>query len=346
MSDALTSPAQAVEAQAAQWLLRRDEPGWSADDQRALEAWLEESTSHKAAFWRLEHGWRAVGRLGALSPVALDAVAPEIDTPARPPSRRPAAGTGRAGPCAAGAAGRSPPAWSRQRPSSSPWACRWPAATATPPRSAATRPCPWPTARGSSSAPTARLVADVRHASRNVWLDHGEAYFEVAHDPRHPFVVHAGPRTITVLGTRFAVRRDGDRVRVVVAEGRVKVQLSKAAIGASPATAPSAEVITRGDTLMAAAGSNLVSRGSISRVAGELSWREGRLTFDQETLGDAAAEFNRFNTTRLVVADAAVADMRIGGSFEAGNVEGFARLMQEAYGLRVARHDGEIEISR
>jgi transmembrane sensor len=35
--------------------------------------------------------------------------------------------------------------------------------------------------------------------------------------------VHAGKRTITVLGTKFSVRREKDRVTVNVVEGRVRV---------------------------------------------------------------------------------------------------------------------------
>ncbi len=61
---------------------------------------------------------------------------------------------------------------------------------------------------------------------RTVTLDGGEAYFEVVHDARHPFVVLAGNRRITDLGTKFSVSREGDHVQVVVKEGRVRVTLS------------------------------------------------------------------------------------------------------------------------
>src|SRR3981081_2715846 len=44
---------QEIEAQAAEWLMRREQPEWSQADQVALAGWLDESMSHKAAFWRL-----------------------------------------------------------------------------------------------------------------------------------------------------------------------------------------------------------------------------------------------------------------------------------------------------
>src|SRR3546814_5883417 len=58
---------------------------------------------------------------------------------------------------------------------------------------------------------------------RRVWLDNGEVFFEIAHDAAHPFVIFAGPKRITVLGTKFSVRRDGDKVSVSVLEGRVRI---------------------------------------------------------------------------------------------------------------------------
>ena len=54
----------------------------------------------------------------------------------------------------------------------------------------------------------------------------GEAYFEVARDVNHPFIVHANGGRIEVLGTKFNVRAWGAGQPVVVAvqEGRVAFQ--------------------------------------------------------------------------------------------------------------------------
>jgi len=52
-----------IEEQAALWVMRREEPGWSSFDEAALDDWLDQSDLHKAAFWRLEHGWRRADRI-------------------------------------------------------------------------------------------------------------------------------------------------------------------------------------------------------------------------------------------------------------------------------------------
>jgi ferric-dicitrate binding protein FerR (iron transport regulator) len=61
-------------------------------------------------------------------------------------------------------------------------------------------------------------------AQRQVELQ-GEAYFEVAHDTKHPFVVRSGAIHTQVLGTRFNVRAyaDDPDVEVAVLSGKVRV---------------------------------------------------------------------------------------------------------------------------
>ncbi|MDB5436199.1 MAG: hypothetical protein JWR47_2456 [Phenylobacterium sp.] len=317
-----------TEEAAARWLLRQEESGWSQENQAELDAWLAAAPENKVAYWRLEHGWRKVDRLAALR-------GPPLPAPSLPPwpERRPL-GTWRPVAVAAGIA-----------------ACLvagaliWPAPGLLGHKTYETE------VGGRETVPLAdgtrvelntqtSLRAAVTAKSREVWLDKGEAYFEVAHDPTRPFVVHAGAKTVTVLGTKFSVRRNGDQVEVAVVEGRVRVT-DTASVAATPPP-----VLTRGDTAIAEGPSMIVAPKSVERVASELSWRQGLLTFDQSTLADAAGEFNRYNRKKLVIADGEVAQTRIGGSFEAENVDAFARLLQRAYGLKVDDNGETLKISQ
>ncbi|AYB31000.1 FecR family protein [Chryseolinea soli] len=56
--------------------------------------------------------------------------------------------------------------------------------------------------------------------TRNVTL-HGEALFEVAKDPRHPFIIQSGHVTTTVLGTSFNLKSSPTRVELTVLTGKV-----------------------------------------------------------------------------------------------------------------------------
>lgn len=315
-----------VEARAAFYVMRREEPGWSEQDEAALTAWLGESMAHKAAYWRLAHGWEQADRIRALGPQA---------------------------------------SLGETRWRLGAWPALMVAATliaaaivsiftvfSQPP--AAVAPTAFRTSIGQTrhiglpdgskvQLNTATIVrASLTAARREVWLDRGEAFFDVTHEGGRPFVVHAGPRTITVMGTKFAVRRDGDSVTVTVVEGRVRID----PVDPGPASSETgAQILGQGERALVRGNATLLTARSIERVEGELAWRQGNLSFEQSTLAEAAAEFNRYNRRRIVVTDPEIASIRIGGTFQASNADAFIRLLKEAYGLRVVERGDEVVIS-
>lgn len=315
-----------IEEAAARWIVRKESGAWSPEDDAALEAWLDEQMAHKAAFWRLRHGWAAADRVGALG-----------FPPAEPRRRRP---------------WRSwvPVRWVEARPGA---ASAIAAALALTIGIAGVTLRPAPEAMPQSapvvvqtSVGTQRKIAlrdgskielntatVVRTATgqnqREVWLDKGEAYFEIAHRPDAPFVVHAGPRTVTVLGTRFIVRREGEKVTVAVLSGRVRVE------DATETESARAAVIGRGDIAYAQAHGTLVALAAPARVDAMAGWRDGVLVFENERLADAVADFNRYTNRPIRIADPAVANIRIGGTFQINNSAGFLDLLHSAYGLDV-----------
>ena len=214
--------AQRIEEEAACWLMRRDEPDWSPADQAALDVWLQGSMAHKAAFWRLEQGWAAAGRLAATAQRGHEVSRPRrgLALFAIAASLLLAIGL---------AVAVLLPAPATHDPDVQQFATRVGERRAV------------ALADGSRIELNTgtRLRAALAAGTRELWLDEGEAYFDVAHDAQRPFIVHAGSRTITVLGTKFAVRLDRGRVQVAVSEGRVRID--------QPADAGRSASITRGD---------------------------------------------------------------------------------------------------
>ncbi|WGG52146.1 FecR family protein [Rugamonas sp. DEMB1] len=320
-----------IEARAADWIAARDGARWDAAQQGALDAWLGAATAHRVAFLRLDAVWRDTARLRAMAPQPQAQQQQQQQPAVRPlrpqrPAWRLAAGLLLALGLAGGAA-----VWRGAAPELS-------YAVAHGARQNVRL------ADGSQLVlnTDTRLRSRVDARQRTVWLDRGEAYFDIAHDPAHPFVIEAGTQRITVLGTRFSVRRDKDLVRVEVVGGRVKVET----VGAARPRDGAATVLGQNELVVADAEHVLVGRKSAEQIARDLSWRQGRLVLDQMTLGQAAEAFNRYNHKRLRIVDQATAELRIGGSFEVGNVEAFARLLQQGFGLTVRDGRDEILVSR
>jgi transmembrane sensor len=366
--------AERIESAAADWLARRDANHWSEADQQQLDAWIAESISHRIAWLRLESTWQRADRLSALRAPAVPTAAAAATTST--PSTAPTASSAPAAPIVVpiplpvrpAAPAPSPrrtgtrglPRFSTQRIAASmvlaAAACSWLGWRYTQ---------DWQSAHYATAVGARQQVALadgsvltlntatqlrtlVNQSGRKVWLEDGEAYFDIAHDKKHPFVVIAGDRRITVLGTRFVVRRQGEQVNVVVEEGRVQIasaQASEGSGGSGGAGDVAPTVVVRNQAAVAHAGNVLVMPKAPKQIDDELSWRQGKLVFDQTTLGDAATQFNRYNTRKLVIADAAVARIRIGGSFDANNMGGFVALLKQGFGLAVQDSGNEIRIS-
>lgn len=177
---------------------------------------------------------------------------------------------------------------------------------------------------------------------RNVYLAEGEAFFTVAKDSSRPFRVLSDTAVVRAIGTQFNVHRKEHATEIVVMEGRVAVArdathiASSSAAGASGSTAPMPAGALPSSTETAKQTGNAVSdivevgaggfvQVSEDRLASDtlpepgraVAWRQRRLIFEQDTLADVVAEFNRYNTLQVVIDDPALAGERINGVFDA-----------------------------
>mgnify|MGYP000932167319 CR=1 FL=1 len=68
---------------------------------------------------------------------------------------------------------------------------------------------------------------------REIWLEEGEAFFEVAKNPEKPFIIHTHTLQTTVKGTSFNVKayKEIDESSVSVREGKVEVRHNTKLLG-------------------------------------------------------------------------------------------------------------------
>ncbi len=171
---------------------------------------------------------------------------------------------------------------------------------------------------------------------RMVWLDKGEAWFHVSHNPANPFVLIAGKHQVTDLGTEFLVRRTPGRMEVALLNGRASLSTD----GTQTA------MLRPGDDAIASSLSVMVTRKAPQDLADELAWRRGVLVFRSTRLADVVREVNRYNTTKLVIADPSIENLKFTGEIATGDFEDFLSLAQTALNLHVDRRGNDILISR
>ena len=199
---------------------------------------------------------------------------------------------------------------------------------------------------------------------RIVELETGEALFEVAKDPRRPFVAVADGVEVRAIGTSFVVRSDagaagrdeasGD-TSVTLIEGKVvvtKVSGKNERVSPvspmSPMSSVMAVEMLPGERLRIALAPGLKSaevakdRPRIDQVT---AWQRGEAVFDRATLREAVAEMNRYSPMRLALAEeGGLAQLRISGVYRTGDNASFARAVAELTGLRIVEHPDRIEL--
>ena len=325
-----------IDAAAGDWLAKRDSGDWADEDELRFNQWLSESTLHRVAYLRIEQVWERTARLqalragrapGEIPPAGAWAQSPYSRTEGVAPTRR-AAGWLRssrvmrslaAAAVLAIVAGAGFELWLSQSSY----------------RTAVGGLASVPMADGSKVIlnTDSQIHVEVNQHERRVDLERGEAFFEVAKDASRPFVVHAGNKRVVAVGTQFSVRREADDLRVVVTEGKVRIESSGAP-----------QAVVAGTVARASEAGVLLKKEDIAEAEESLSWRTGTLVFREMTLADAVAEFNRYNTHKIVIEDASVGSLEVAGSFRADNVDAFVRLLARGYPLRVEQHNDELII--
>lgn len=164
---------------------------------------------------------------------------------------------------------------------------------------------------------------------RHISLLRGEALFDVAKDVDRPFVVVADGMEVVAVGTSFSVRREpGEPLQVTVREGVVEVLDPGSKQNAVRIAANFAASVRHGATVH-------MQPLAADQVDRNLAWRQGMLSFDGNTLGQAAATFARYNQTRILIDDPRVAERRVVGLYSATDPAGFAQAVAAALNLRV-----------
>lgn len=120
----------------------------------------------------------------------------------------------------------------------------------------------------------------------------GEAYFEVAKDPLHPFVVKTATQDVEVLGTHFNINSytDENSTRTTLLEGAVKVSLRDGML--SRVIKPGEEVLNTQRQLQV----------KTANIKDAVAWKSGYFRFNNENLESIMRQVSRWYDVDVVYA--------------------------------------------
>lgn len=167
-----------------------------------------------------------------------------------------------------------------------------------------------------------RIPAKFGTSMRGLGLS-GTATFTVA-PQKEPFLVRAGPATITATGTEFVVRAypDERRVTVFVREGTVEVDAGD-----------SSRTLTKGTGVIVHADSSF-HQAAMTEFTETVGWPDGTIVVADRELRHVLAEFKRWYGVDLFVADTALLSRRVTLQAKADSWEDASAALERATNLK------------
>ena len=294
----------AVINEATKWfaLLRSDAA--TDEDRRAFEAWRSADPRHAAAYEETLSIWEDVGELDDLKDLAA---APEL----RRPKRRPRAFVYGALAAAVGLAVVLPaiifaqPAW------------LLPNVHATP--TAQTAQIALPDGSVADLAPKSKVRIAYSDGERRIYLQSGEAFFDVRKGDARAFVVASGETEVRVTGTKFNVRQGPAGITVSVAEGEVEVRRRAPRISADESVAVE-QRLSAGEQVAAPISGEGLASVVQAPPATIGSWRVGRLAYKGAPLREFIADANRYSHIPIV-ADQSLLELPLVASLRTDQID-------------------------
>lgn len=184
------------------------------------------------------------------------------------------------------------------------------------------------------------LIVEPNPAAPRIRLVRGEAVFRFPSGSKDELRMPGSEATVSGENAEIAIREHLDRVTVMVIAGEIRLTDSNHARSTLDTHLRSWRVGAAHEATVwrTRGGAQIFVRAiPASVILQRISWRNGILIFRGESLAEVAAEFNRYNKIKIVVADESLSRARIGGSFKAYDADAFVEAVSSVLPVRAER---------
>jgi len=172
---------------------------------------------------------------------------------------------------------------------------------------------------------------------RDFRIERGEIAMELATGA--PITLVVAIASLSLSPGSFDARLVDGRVGLTVHQGRATASVLTNGVSRTA-------VVESGQSAEWGPGLARIQPTSVAARERLTAWRNGNVVFDDETLAAAVAEYNRYLSRKIVVADPVLATMRIGGRFATSDPTAFLHAVSVALNADIRRDAGSIQIVR
>lgn len=175
--------------------------------------------------------------------------------------------------------------------------------------------------------------------NRQVFLD-GEAFFDVAKDKKHPFIVNADELNVRVLGTHFNVSNypEDAATDVVLVEGSVGMYESHTEFDAAKNT-----ILNPGFKGSFNKGNAKISTKAVITDI-YTSWIDGGLTFRNMTFKNIITKLERRYNVTIINKNEKLANEKFNASFKEESIENVMSYFNDIHGIQYTIKNNQILI--
>ena len=140
----------------------------------------------------------------------------------------------------------------------------------------------------------------------------GEAYFEVAHNPNKPFIVHSDDLAVEALGTAFGIKayNEDDLISSILMRGKVRV------------TTPDGEsILMPNDRIMYDKTTHKKALSTVTNATDFTGWIHNELRFENESLGEIGKTLQRIYNVEIIYASEKLKNQRYTGTLNNNSLE-------------------------
>lgn len=181
---------------------------------------------------------------------------------------------------------------------------------------------------------TSELVVNITEKARNVLLNAGAAFFDIAIDQQRPFKVQVQASSFTAVGTQFSIDKTSHSVELTVYEGAVEM---RAKPQAEPKLLRSGEKIQIVDGIVQA-----IEQVDILKI---VDWRSGWIEMKGEPLGYLLEHLNRYSRLKAKVVQRELNDLPVAGRFKLTDMSATLEAVSHFYSLRAQKNDDHYLLS-
>ena len=168
---------------------------------------------------------------------------------------------------------------------------------------------------------------------RKIHLEKGNAFFSVAHDKEHPFIVQLGQSNVTVLGTRFNIQSTDREIYVSVKTGSVMFKSG----------AEDKSVLTAGKGVVYNKVTETLTAVDVTNKNAD-AWLTHELNFKDASLREVITSLEHYYKIRITLNDSIANFKKFNARFKDNGLQEVLDVLEATYPIKVERQNSLIII--